>query len=459
MNDSEHIAATSATGATQSTTSPTVTPAHNTYESSFSIIQTATHLWHMDVIVPACALDEVYQETVQLQQQVMTAPGFKKGTVPIEYIQENYQTTLIHHLKEFFLKFSVLNFLYHTIRVQKLPIAGEPRLESIDLRPHHDAHFRFALDILPMVDIQEWKYLPFKAPKRKNYKDLDRQVEHFVKQEEDLQAQYNSNAGISIGDWVLFSLTPVNTRHVPLLNTQVEKFWFKIGSDEVDNPLRALFLGKKQTDSMYVTNRGLQQYLSNQLDIAYLMRIEILDTLSCDHLCLELFKKHFRVKTNKDMNKKLIEVFSYRNDLSQRRSMVESSLKLLMSKHTIDLPTAVVLREQKQLLATVQENPDYNVYRVQKDFSHRIRQLAEKQAREKVFIDNLAYKENITVTNADVKGYLNLGLRARTKEFIYFRYEEPTIDGQEVPIPAHLIKRTVLREKTINYSIFHLTKK
>ena len=107
----------------------------------------------------------------------------------------------------------------------------------------------------------------------------------------------------------------------------------------------------------------------------------------------------------------------------------------------------------------VQENPDYNVYRVQKDFNHRIRQLAEKQAREKTFIDNLAYTENIAVTNQDVKAYLNLGLRARTREFIYFKYEEPTIDGQEVPIPAHILKRTCLREKTINYSIFHLTKK
>jgi FKBP-type peptidyl-prolyl cis-trans isomerase (trigger factor) len=459
MNDSEHTAVVPATSGTQSITSPVAAPRHDAYMASFSITQTSSHLWHMNIIVPAASIDAVYHETVRLQQLTMTAPGFKKGTVPLEYIQENYLTTLVHHLKEFFLKFSVLNFLYSTIGAEKLPIAGEPRLETIDLTPHHDARFRFALDIIPNIDVQEWKYLPFKAPKRKNYKDLDRQVEHFVATEEQLYTSHNADFGIHIGDWVLFSLSPVNNHHLPLMGNHVEKFWFKMGCEEVDNPLRTLFLGKRQGDSVYISNRGLQQYLSNQLDIAYTFRVEILDTLPCTYLCLELLKRHFRIKTNKDMNKKLIEIFSYRNDLSQRRSMVESSLKLLMSKHMIEVPPAVILREQKQLLEVVQENPDYNVYRVQKDFTHRIRQLAEKQAREKIFIDSLAYKENIAVTNLDVKGYLNLGLRPRTKEFIYFRYEEPTLDGQEVPIPAHILKRTCLREKTINYSIFYLTKK
>ena len=37
--------------------------------------------------------------------------------------------------------------------------------------------------LFPTITFQEWKYLPFKAPKRKNYKDLDRQVETFLQEE------------------------------------------------------------------------------------------------------------------------------------------------------------------------------------------------------------------------------------------------------------------------------------
>jgi FKBP-type peptidyl-prolyl cis-trans isomerase (trigger factor) len=184
-----------------------------------------------------------------------------------------------------------------------------------------------------------------------------------------------------------------------------------------------------------------------------------MDVLPNSFVSLELLKKHFRIKTNKDMSRKLIEVFSYRNDLSQRRTMVETALKLLISKHPIEIPNHIALREQSNVLDVVQENPDYNVYRVQKDFNHRIRQLAEKQAREKILIDLLAYHESITVSNQDVKCYLNLLTRPRTKEFIYFKYEEQTLDGQEMPIPANVLKQTCLREKTVNYVIFQLTKK
>lgn len=460
MNDSEyevtHIAPDMSTQPSSHTSSTESSPDRSL---SFIITQTTDALWHISVVVPSAVVDALYLETLRAQQALLTAPGFKKGAVPIEYIQENYQAIVTNHVKEFLLKFSVLNFLYKTITTSKIVVAGEPRLETMDVKQHHDAHFRFVLDVTPTYNMQEWKYLPFKAPKRKNYKDLDRQVEHFVTHEEELSTRYDIELGLSVGDWVLFSITPVNSHHIPLFEGAAEKFWFKIGSEEIDNPLRTLLLGKRVGDTLYAINQGLQQYLSNQLDVAYMFRIDVIDLLSSAHVSLELLRKHFRIKTKKDMNKKLIEVFSYRNDLSQRRSMVETALKLLMSKHAIEIPAQVILREQRNVLEMVQSNPDYNVYRVQKDFNHRIRQLAEKQAREKLFIDQLAYHENVSVNNQDVKSYLNLLARARTKEFIYFRYEEPTIEGREVPIPAHILKRTCLREKTINYVIFQLTKK
>lgn len=459
MNESERLIADSITPS-----SAPSQPHHSSYESvqkliSFVVSQTSQAVWHLTVTVPQSIVDPLYVHTLKIQQQEVSAPGFKKGAVPLEYIQEHYYSVLITHVKEFFLKFTILNFVYDTIRTSKLPVAGEPRLESIDLKPHHDAHFRFAIDVLCDVELQEWKYLPFKAPKRKNYKDLDRQVEHFVAQEEALTAQYNPDLGISIGDWVLFQVAPALENHRPIFDLKPEQFWFKIGTQEVDNPLRTLLLAKRAGDIMYVNNAGLQHYFGSQLEVHHLFYVEILDILPNSFVSLELFKKHFRIKTNKDMNRKLIEVFSYRNDISQRRAMVESALKLLLSKHALEIPNHISLREQEQVLQIVQENPDYNVYRVQKDFNHRIRQLAEKQAREKILIDLLAFYEGLSISNHDVKCYLNLLTRARTKEFIYFKYEEPTVEGQEIPIPVEMLKRTCLREKTINYVIFQLTKK
>ena len=159
------------------------------------------------------------------------------------------------------------------------------------------------------------------------------------------------------------------------------------------------------------------------------------------------------------MHKKLIEVFSYRNDVSQRRAMSQEALHALLSKHRFNVPNYLVLRQQRVLLDGMKYNPDYHVYRAQKDFQNHIRSLAEKQVIEMIFVDRLAYHENLQVSDDDIKGYLNLTNRHRMKEFIYFDLPSFKIQGQEVPVPTEELKRICLREKAINYVIYHLMKK
>jgi FKBP-type peptidyl-prolyl cis-trans isomerase (trigger factor) len=179
------------------------------------------------------------------------------------------------------------------------------------------------------------------------------------------------------------------------------------------------------------------------------------DLLHHNYFCLDQFKRFFKLKTNKEAYQKLIEVFSYRNDLSQRRSMAEEALKLLLSKHKFDIPNHVILRQQEKVIAAVQTNPDYHVYRIQKDFEKRIKQLAEKQIKEQLLLDQVAYHENITITHDDVKQYLNLMNRPRTKEFIYFD-ARPRHREQEALVPAQELMQACLREKAVNYIIYHL---
>ena len=122
------------------------------------------------------------------------------------------------------------------------------------------------------------------------------------------------------------------------------------------------------------------------------------------------------------------------------------------------MPNHLVLRQKELLLSAITDNPDFHVYRAQSDFEHTIRRLAEKQAKEAILLDYIAYNENINPSLQDLKGYLNLTLRPRTKEFIYFDPPTTKINGREVPISAEELKHVCLREKTLNHIIYHLTK-
>lgn len=411
------------------------------------------------ITVAKSLINTFFDETAVALKSNIQAYGFQQGEVPVEYIAKQYRLNITEHLKEFFLKFGIVSFLFQEIRSQKLLVAGDPRLVDIFLEYDHDARFVFELSVFPAIVLNEWKYFPFKAPNRKNYKDLDRQVESFIQEEQKNLEKYSSNKDISIGDWINFNVSVVDNKHMFLDERFVQSFWLKIDNEDVEGHLQSLFLGKKKGDTFIVNNKGLQDYFSDQLRAAYNFKIDIVDVVPHVYFCFDQFKDHFKIKTNKDMHKKLIEVFSYRNDVSQRLAMVEEAFKLLLARHRFFAPNYLVLRQQKIILGAIQSNPDYNVYRKQKDFNFWVQQLAEKQVKETLLIDQLIYRENIVVTHEDIVNYLNLDKRQRMREFIYFGLPESKHYGQEMPLATNELSRVCAREKAINYVIHYLTKK
>lgn len=411
----------------------------------------------ISISVPASIVDVLFNEASLAQRRNIEAQGFAKGKIPLNYVQENYSSTLLEHITELLFNYFVISFLYEQIRHHKLLVAGEPRLISIDLEPHQDAHFHFDVTMMAHLPVAEWKYLPFKAPQRKNYKDLDRQVESFIKEEKELQEKANPNV-VNIGDWVNFDVFLSDDASTPLITAYHERLWLKIGDEEADAVFQDLFLGHAIGDVICTKNVGIQNYFSAHDITDYYFCVRINDIVSNGFFSLDNFKNYFRLKTNKAMHQKLIEAFSYRNDISQRRAMVEESLRLLLSKHRFNVPNHLILRQQKMILDHIYSNPDYHVYRAQPDFQASIRKLAEKQAKEMLLLDHVAYQENIMVDHDDVKNYLNLTLRPRTKEFIYFDPPTTKIAEQEMPISQAALEISCMREKTLNHIIYYLTR-
>jgi FKBP-type peptidyl-prolyl cis-trans isomerase (trigger factor) len=419
--------------------------------------QNPTHA-HAIITLQADVIDLLYHEAASSQQHTAQVAGFNRGDIPLGYVKNKFKEILSVHLKEFFIKYCVASFLYQELRNRKIVAAGDPTVTDIFLEPGRDAQFTFELSVIPKMTIYEWRYLPFKAAKRKNYKDLDRQVEFFLKEERERQAKYSDSA-IAPGDWVNFDITVTNRNKQDLVYNSAQNYWFKIGDDDTESPLREIFIGQAHASTFFSNNQDLQSYFSDHLDTNYQFKIDVKDYIPHAYFCIENFKRHFRIKTNKELQQKLIEIFSFRNDISQRREIIEEAFNLLLSKHQLTVPESLVTRQQMLILEAVKKNPDYPVYRVQPDFQDQLKNLAHKQVHEMIFIDHLAYHENISVTHADIKSYLNLTNRPRMKEFLYFNLPNTKVQDQEMPVACEFLKRTVLREKMLNYAIYQLMKK
>ncbi len=411
------------------------------------------------VIVPKIFVASVYRHASLAQKNEIHTYGFAKGATPLQYIEQNYKASLLDHVKEFLFKYYVLGFLYKELFSKKMLIAGDPRLHDIVL-DSDDAEFHFELSLVPSMDVSRWKMLPFKAPKRKNYKDIDRQVESFIKDEQVNMKKHQGFDVVSIGDWVCFDIALTEEDSKNPLAQYKENLWLKIGNEEADIPFQEVFVGKKKNDLFYSDEKCFQEYFATVINTNCLFYIHIVDVVHHAFFSFDHFKHHFRLKSNKEVHQKLIEVFSYRNDLSLRRAIAEEAFKMLLSKIPFDVPNSLVLRQQKIVLEAVTANPDYQVYKTQPNFKEQIRQLALKQAKEMLLIDQIMFHENIVLRPNDLKGYLNLINRPRTKEFVYFNLPTTKLDGQEIPLSsAVILAQCGLREMTFNHIIHNLTKK
>ncbi|MBT4855856.1 hypothetical protein HOM50_02730 [bacterium] len=425
-------------------------------------IESDTHkaVGHLHVTVPASVVNIIYKEAAQSQKHKVNPVGFTKETVPFEYIDEHYKTQLIEHLKEFILKYVVISFLYQEMRRQKIIAVGEPRLQAISLNFNEDARYSFEFTPVQInTSIRDWKYLPYKPPVRKKYKDIDKQAELFLTEEMEKEKKHIDASTINIGDWVSFDVTLYDQNQKQLLSSNYkENLWVHISNEETNFAYQELFVGKKKGDFFLTTDESIQEYFSSQIDTHYQFGVKIVDVLSQHYLSMLSFKEHFKIKSNRKVLQKFVEVFSFRNDISLRRSMVEEALQLLIKTYPYDIPSSAIFRQQKLLMEHIQKNPDYMVYKKEPDFLEKIHSLATKQISEVIMIDRFAFQENIQVSDEEVSNYLNLTKRNRTKEFIYFQHKSLRAQGTDFPISSESLKQACLREKTLNHILYRLKK-
>ena len=410
------------------------------------------------VKIPQSFIQEFFKHAAQVKQLDSDSQGFKKGGVPIDYIQIHYKKNILNHMQEIFLKHFVIDALLDHIHKNKILIVGQLNLTNITIDTDKDAVYTFE-GILPKeVYIQRWKNLPFKATVRKKYRDIDNQVKSFLEEEESKQVLYSKEDSVQINDWVCFDTWIMDINNKSLFHNKKSHLWLKIGDEEPDLIFQELFLNKRIDETIITNNQSIRQYFCASSDAPYTYAIQIKDRLPHKYFSVEYLKHHFKLKTKKDLHNKLIEIFSYSSDISQSRSIADMALNTIIKRNNILVPPSSVETQKNLIVQELQQKPDYSLYKMQSDFDDHITALAKKQLYEIVATDYIAYTENLTVSHTDIKSYFNLMQRTRTKEFLYFNPPETQIQGQEFPITVESIKKACIREKALNHIIHHLTR-
>jgi len=422
----------------------------------FSYESLSTHVAE-SLIVASPTLVEIIQTSVAKKYSSYTAlPGFADA-LPTSYTQDYFVKEIHNDTQQFIFKHFVINHLLQELHKHKIIFANWPRLVKVVTDPiEQTLAYSFKLSRAPSVELKEWRHFIFKSPRRKNYKDLDKQVMAFLKSETDLFKQQN-HTQVESGDWVNFFVTLVDDKHTPLFPAVSHSYWLHVTTDSIKSDLQCLFLNKELSTPFITASLPFSTLVDTSLQDPCYFKLSIRNIVKGKHLSVDYFKSTFKLKSKADVHRKLIEVFSYRNDISQRKAIIEELFHLLFTKHRFEAPKHVITRKKELIVNTLKKQPDYHVYRGHRDFTKYIETLAEKLLKEEIIIDTIAYTENLSINAHDIEQYLYLFNNERLKEFIYFKPIIDNIEEIDAPIHESILMQAVLREKTLNHVIHILS--
>ncbi len=421
----------------------------------FSLEHSSSSFASGKVIVDQTLIQPIATQVTKLYQHYAALPGYENKALPLEYARSYFAAEIKQDTQEYIYKHFVIQFLLGEIQRSRVITANWPRLSDI-VHTNDTLTYSFTLTLTPHITLKEWKHFVFKQPERKNYKDLDNQVVNFIKEATD-NARAHDKHTTEAGDWVYFSaqmLTPLS--HEPLFDYH-NNYWLKVSTDIILSAFQKSFFDVKVGDTFIVESLPFMNGPQSQIDEPCHYKITIGFITKGSHLSLEFFKQAFSLKTRADIHKKLIEVFSYRNDISQRKSTIEELFHLLFTKHRFEMPKHIVTRKKESLLQSIKKQSDYNIYKSSKNFDANLTILADKMLKEELIIDNISVTQSIKLTVADMAHYLHLFNNERLKEFIYFKPLIDNIEESNTPIHEAILAQAVLREKTLNYMLHTLS--
>jgi len=436
----------------KASTSTSKTPDH----LSFKAIPLSSHLIKMKITVTPKLTSLLFKTTVNLFRK-SNFDGFTGTSAPHEYVEEMYKNEIEKKIKNYLFSHQVIDFLINEAIKHKIPMASYPRLTAIESLNDGGLTYHFDVSTADLIELKEWKNFAFRSPRRKKYKDLDKQVTAFIDNNAVLSRKQNNNI-IEENDWVAFDTTFLNNNNKPITPHLNSSFWLQAQHQQVPNSFISEFFGQESGGSFISQTFDSPDNNSPIHCNNYKYLITIKSIIKGAHFSLEIFKNTYKLKNKNEVHNKLMEVFSYRNDISQRKAIIDEVFHLLLSKHRFEVPKHLVLRREEDILKSLSCKPDYHVYKGEKDFQMYVEMLAEKQLKEEILIDQIAYHEMIKVSLKDIQQYLHLFCNRRLKEFVYFRPQLVKIDELDSPVNATLLSQAVMKEKTLNYIIHMLTK-
>lgn len=395
--------------------------------------------------------------TMRLQPKV-SAPGFRKGKVPLKVVaKELGEKTIQTEVLE-----EAINTLYsRAMNQEKLRPLDQPKIEIKKFVPYSDIEFSAEVEIIPPVKLGDYKKI---KQKRSKVEVKDKEIDEVI---ENMRGRVADKKDVSrpskVGDEVIISFEAKDKKGIAVAGASGKDYPLRIGSKTFipgfEENTVGLKAGENKTFELTFPKDYGHTALANK-KVDFFVKISKVQSVKLPPIDDELAKKVAQIDT----------LDAFRNDIRAQlmsRKLQESDDKLkdaiveeLVNKSQIDVPEILIEDQMNHLKTDFLNDLAYRGITL-KDYidqlgvdeeiwiRQELRPKAERRVQVGLVLSEVARAENLDVTDEE------LALRIKIMKG---QYQDPKTQAElDKPEQQRDIASRLLTEKTLNKLVDYAT--
>lgn len=405
------------------------------------------------VTIPAKQIDEQLEQKIAETAKKTKLPGFRPGKVPLSLVKKKHGTALMGEVVEQ----AVSKASMETLKKEDVRPAQQPQISITSFDEGKDLEFDIKLEVYPDVPAVDYKKISLKKWKVDvTDKDVEEGLERLAKANRDFDKPAKKRAAKK-GDLVNIDFEGRVDGEVFAGGT-AQGFQLELGSGQFIPGFEDQVEGVKEGEEKVVKVDFPKEYHSADLagkPAEFTVKVNEIKEPKDAKIDDELAKKvglESLDKLKEEIKNQIEKDFDQLIKMKLKRDLFDE----LDKKCTFDVPEGMVKEESDSLWAPEEKRLKESGAKekeIEKE-KKEIQRLADRRVRLGIFLSDLGGKENLSVTDAEIRNSVMEQARQ------YPGQEQRVIEFyQGNPQALEQLKGPILEDKVVTYLLENITLK
>ncbi|HAT72823.1 MAG TPA: trigger factor [Elusimicrobia bacterium] len=346
------------------------------------------------VNVDAKALGSASQEALVRLQSVVSLPGFRVGKVPLAMIRDQFPSMV----KDEVLDIAAKSALPEILKDAKLNPVVAPLLKNVNYEPAKALYFELQFECSPTIEPKGYEKI---AATRKVHKIADADVEKYINQVREYNAYLKPAAEGQAAAKTHFVIVDYDTFEdgVLVADGSVKGEIVDLSSPQTIAGLAEAVLGAKKGEAREFDAPFGDKKMRFKVTVAEIKE-KVVPELD------ENFLKEAGVKTVEELKANVRKLLEQGASEKTEKDMLGQIEDALLKNNPLTLPPTLIKEEAQELLELFKKRAPVEQHLPDESLLERLRPVAERNLSLTYILHNIAKKENIQATDAELDAEL-----------------------------------------------------